>query len=384
MVQTVCLRSEKIERFFETYSKAQFSHMHTEMLKRYKDVDTAVLEERIGRKYFRAHMKSSITLLKQSCFHANGIARLALDLLRRNTDDMEKRQILGSAALSFSLYNKEELHELSSKVSSTIQNQKHIVQGMNLVMNETDKIRGNMVDLQQEFSQLLVERNLSMIEFEHSITEFTLLTPHENHVQIHEIERLTDVIYTGFNGRLSPKTLTGDTLRKAVKELENKAYEEGFKLISNTLSHIYEMDTSVLYHNRETLLVVRSRKEYIKVISQFHLPPYLKMWLQESGDMWFVILTWSMMVTSGVYGNHHNLKRVNSPFEVEIPLQEPTFHEVNSSFIFKSVGILYPTISYIHLPEPDYDVRGPGSCQYSWAPASDFSSPEIPQLSMDL
>ena len=118
-------------------------------------------------------------------------------------------------------------------------------------MNETGKIRGNMVDLQREFSQL--ERNLSMLEFEHSITELTLLTLHENHVQIHELERLTDVIYAGFNGRLSPKIVTGDTLRNALKEVENRAYEEGFRLISNTLTHIYEMDTSVLYHSDGTI-----------------------------------------------------------------------------------------------------------------------------------
>ena len=114
--------------------------MHAEILQRYKDANDAVLEERIGRKSFRVHMQSSIMLLRQSCFHANGIAKLALDLLRRNTDDKDKRQILGAAALLFSMYNREELNELSSKVSSTVQNQKHIVHGMEMVMNETDKI----------------------------------------------------------------------------------------------------------------------------------------------------------------------------------------------------------------------------------------------------
>ena len=164
MVEAVCDRSERIENFFMAYSKGKLSHMHAEILQRYKNANDAVLEERIGRKSFRVHMQSSIMLLRQSCFHANGIARLALDLLRRNTDDKDKRQILGAAALLFSMYNREELNELSSKVSSTVQNQKHIVHGMEMVMNKTYKIKGNMLDLEQEFDQL--QHNLSMLEIQ--------------------------------------------------------------------------------------------------------------------------------------------------------------------------------------------------------------------------
>ena len=39
------------------------------------------------------------------------------------------------------------------------------------------------------------------------------------------------------------------------------------------------------------------------------------------------------------------LKKFNFPFEDEIPSQEPTFHRVTSSFMFKSIEVLYPTIS---------------------------------------
>ena len=80
MVETVCDRSERIENFFMAYSKGKLSHMHAEILQRYKNANDAVLDERIGRKSFRVHMQSSIMFLLQSCFHANGIARLALDL----------------------------------------------------------------------------------------------------------------------------------------------------------------------------------------------------------------------------------------------------------------------------------------------------------------
>ena len=52
------------------------------------------------------------------------------------------------------VYNRKELNELSSKVSSTIQKYSHIVHGMDLVMNETDKIKRNMLDLEREFDQL--------------------------------------------------------------------------------------------------------------------------------------------------------------------------------------------------------------------------------------
>ena len=304
MVETVCDRSERIENFFMAYSKGKLSYMHAEILQRYKNANDAVLEERIGRKSFRVHMQSSIMLLRQSCFHANGIARLALDLLRRNTDDKDKRQILGAAALLFSMYNREELNELSSKVSSTVQNQKHIVHGMEMVMNETDKIKGNMLDLEQEFDQL--QRNLSMLEFEHSITELTLLALHENHVDIHEIERLTDVIYTGFHGRLSPKIVTGDTLREALKDVENRAYEQGFRLISNTLTHIYEMDTSVLYHSDGTCdyichIPIVAIEAELKVLELYDIPFVLhdektedktkegsKVWSVETGQNYIV------------------------------------------------------------------------------------------------
>ena len=168
MVNEVCARTRKIEQFFEQYINGKFQHMHEEIIKRYSKVSHG---QEIGRKYFKTHMRSSLLLLEQSCVHAQGISRLALELLRKDTGDIDKRQIMGAAALLFSLYNREELNELSSKVSTTIQNQRHIVHGMNLVINETDKIRGNVVNLKHEFTQL--ERNLSMLEFEHSLTELT-------------------------------------------------------------------------------------------------------------------------------------------------------------------------------------------------------------------
>ena len=37
------------------------------------------------------------------------------------------------------------------------------------------------------------------------------------------------------------------------------------------------------------------------------------------GKMWHAILTWIWIALPEVWGNHENLKKVNSPFEVEIP-----------------------------------------------------------------
>ena len=60
MVEAVCDRSERIKHFFMAYSKGKLSHMHAELLKRYKDANYAVLKEQIDRKSFRANMQTSI------------------------------------------------------------------------------------------------------------------------------------------------------------------------------------------------------------------------------------------------------------------------------------------------------------------------------------
>ena len=101
-----------------------------------------------------------------------------------------------------------------------------------------------------------------------------------------------------------------------------------------------------MYKVQSSTIVYITKKHILAVISSLrNSVTHNHSHLSFPGKMWHAILAWIWIATPEVWGNYKNLKKVNSPFEVEIPSKEPTFHGVNSSFIFKSIGILYPRLA---------------------------------------
>ena len=105
---------------------------------------------------------------------------------------------------------------------------------------------------------------------------------------------------------------------------------------------MYKVQSSTIVYLTKTYILVVISSLRNSVIHNHSLSSF-------PSKMWHTILAWIWIALPEVWGNHESLKKVNSPFEVEVPSKEPTFHGVNSSFIFKSIGTLYPTISYVHV-----------------------------------
>lgn len=110
-------------------------------------------------------------------------------------------------------------------------------------------LEADVKSLDNQLQELQIDTTFR--EFEAKLTAIASLQLYSAHQKIHRVENSIDAIFEGLGGRLSPKLVASKHLAAGIKDLEIKSLKAGFKLVSTQLPHLFEMETSILYHEVE-------------------------------------------------------------------------------------------------------------------------------------
>ena len=259
---SICSKSRQLRNIFETYTSGRFQTSATYNISSKMRLDVANdniskqpfrrfspehLSHKVG-KPFIVYFATILQMLEQGCDQINSIIQLAVNLFKRNQQHhREKRQLLGGLSLLMGIYNTYELEQLSSRMSSINSNQDHLIAAVKHEVEQTTKLTEEMTRLDKQLIKL--QRDVSFREYETRLTAILSLQLYVTHAQIHDASRTIDALYEAFAGRFSPKLVKSSSLRQGLKELEIKALKAGFRLVSNSITHIFEMTSSIYIHH---------------------------------------------------------------------------------------------------------------------------------------
>ena len=266
MVKNICDNTNKVEAIYEAYTglirgERAFnlsSDMTTDLSndnlsgKSFERYSQAHFSKKIGQG-FKIQFNSIIDMLHQSCLQASTHVDLLLNLFNQEQESPRrmKRQagVLGGISLLLGIYNSYEIYQLSSKVDQIEQAEKHIVTSVKHVIEQTSYLAEDVKNIDRRLNQLSEES--SFREFENELTAMAQLQLYASNQQLIDITRTIDSIYDAFSGKFSPKLVKTKDLATALSRLEVKAFKSGFKLISASIPHLFEMQTSMITHIAE-------------------------------------------------------------------------------------------------------------------------------------
>ena len=156
---------------------------------------------------------------------------------------------MGGISLLLGVYNSYEIYQLSSKVDQVKQAQKHIVTSIEHVIEQTSYLAEDVKNIDRRLNQL--SENSSFREFENELAAMAQLQLYASNQQLVDITRTIDSIYEAFSCEFSPTLVKTKDLASALAQLEVKAFKSGFQLISASIPHLFEMQTSMITHTAE-------------------------------------------------------------------------------------------------------------------------------------
>ena len=180
--------------------------------------------------------------LVQQIFRSVPIASSTLDTLH----ERNKRQGLSIISLLFSIYNQAEIQKLSSEVDNLRQNQRHIITSIKALAGATEKMQENFLILANETRKL--ERSVTIKGLESQIIEAAQLAVIQANEQVNHISMMSQGLFTGLSGKLSPLLVGPESLQTALENLTNVAQTKGYNAISTVLPHIFELPSSMYVH----------------------------------------------------------------------------------------------------------------------------------------
>lgn len=207
-------------------------------------------------KPFTSYMKAMVNTMESKCHDGEAGMGLVQQIFRsvpiasstRNAiyDHHAKRQTFGAISLLFSAYNFYETQQLSSKVDSLKQNQRHIITSIKTLADATQTMQGNFEKLVNETRK--IETSNTLRSLENQILDATQMVVIRVNEFVSHINTMSQGLYTAPGGKLSPLLVDPGSLQISLANMTNIAQAKGYNAISTVLPHIFELESSLYVH----------------------------------------------------------------------------------------------------------------------------------------
>lgn len=226
-------------------SQLSFAHIHThidlrKMISEHQELTLYLEENEKAENYGRLHHIVQM-LRKQLDISSTTLQRLHLAFFGKESH-RDKRQALAALSMGFgifglgtSIYNTVEIGKLQGEMAKTQQEVSLIIEKMDAENEAVNKLSTSVMTLKQTCQKVIEISKDNRIHVDHL---FTLsLMVNEHNTKLLEVARGLESL---LHGRLDPSLVNTLSLEEIMKSLNEKAAEQGLKLLHREISMVFK------------------------------------------------------------------------------------------------------------------------------------------------
>ena len=226
-------------------SQLSFAHIHThidlrKMISEHQELTLYLEENEKAENYGRLHHIVQM-LRKQLDISSTTLQRLHLAFFGKESH-RDKRQALAALSMGFgifglgtSIYNTVEIGKLQGEMAKTQQEVSLIIEKMDAENEAVNKLSTSVMTLKQTCQKVIKISKDNRIHVDHL---FTLsLMVNEHNTKLLEVARGLESL---LHGRLDPSLVNTLSLEEIMKSLNEKAAEQGLKLLHREISMVFK------------------------------------------------------------------------------------------------------------------------------------------------